>query len=118
MCMAFWDNVVVELEFLGMTNKALAEKVGIAASNIGKGIQQNSSPSADTAFKIAKVLGVSMEYLVTGSNFSESQSETKESAENQIHLYKKYHSLIENMEKISLGRQKIVSDLAATLATE
>ena len=62
---SFWDNVAAELEYLGMTNKALAEKVGITASNIGKGQKQGSSPSAETAVKIAKVLGVSVEYLVT-----------------------------------------------------
>ena len=32
--MGFWDNVKIELDYLGMTNKALAERVGIAASNI------------------------------------------------------------------------------------
>jgi len=64
--MGFWDRVSLELEYLGMTNKALAEKVGITASNIGKGVRQGSSPSADTAVKIAKILGVSVEYLVTG----------------------------------------------------
>lgn len=66
--MSFWENVAIELDYLGMTNKALAQKVNIAASNIGKGLKTGSSPSAETAVKIANVLNVSVEYLITGKN--------------------------------------------------
>ena len=66
--MGFWDNVITELDYRGMTNKALAEKAGFDASNIGRGIRLKSSPSADTAVKIAQVLNVSVEYLVTGKD--------------------------------------------------
>ena len=59
--MGFWDNVKIELDYLGMTNKALAERVGIAASNIGKGIKMGSSPSAETAVKIANVLSFALQ---------------------------------------------------------
>lgn len=62
--MGFWDNVEKELDYRGMTNKALAEKCGFDASNIGRGIRLGSSPSVETAVKIAKVLGVSIELLV------------------------------------------------------
>ena len=54
--MGFWDNVLAELDYRGMTNKTLAEKAGFEASNIGRGIRLKSSPSADTAVKIAKIL--------------------------------------------------------------
>ena len=64
--MGFWDNVVEELEYLGMTQKSLAEKAGFDASNVAREIRYKSSPSADTAVKIANVLNVSVEYLVTG----------------------------------------------------
>ena len=59
--MGFWDNVKIELDYLGMTNKVLAERVGIAASNIGKGIKMGSSPSAETAVKIANVLNFALQ---------------------------------------------------------
>ncbi len=62
--MGFWDNVEKELDYLGMTNKSLAEKCGFDASNIGRGSRLGSSPSVETAVKIAKVLGVSVDYLV------------------------------------------------------
>lgn len=108
---SFWDNVAVELEYLGMTNKALAEKVGITASNIGKGQKQGSSPSAETAVKIAKVLGVSVEYLVTGSQPSEKTSHGAEN-ENQIHFLRKYHDLIEKCEKLSQEKVRLLTEVA------
>ena len=62
--MGFWDNVVKELDYLGMTNKSLAEKCGFDASNIGRGIKLRSSPSVETAVKISKALNVPVEYLI------------------------------------------------------
>ena len=80
--MGFWDNVIKELDYLGMTNKSLAEKCGFDASNIGRGIRLGSSPSVETAVKIANVLGVSVEFLVDGN---ESEQKTPQS------LGKKYY---------------------------
>ena len=97
--MAFWDNVAIELDYLGMTNKELAEKVGITASNIGKGQRQGSSPSADTAVKIASVLGVTVEYLVTGSNTSSNKNKDQESE--QLRLYRKHSEIIKKCEQLS-----------------
>ena len=93
--MGFWDNVVLELDYLGMTNKALAESVGIAASNIGKGIRLGSSPSAETAVKIAKVLGVSVEYLVNGT-----EGEKNTSAKNNDQLPPKYHKYAKVLDEL------------------
>lgn len=90
----FWDNVEIELDYLGMTNKALAEKVGIAASNIGKGIKMGSSPSAETAVKIANVLNVSVEYLVTGKNENKSPNEIN------LQQYHKYAKTLNELDKI------------------
>ena len=108
---SFWDNVAAELEYLGMTNKALAEKVGITASNIGKGQKQGSSPSAETAVKIAKVLGVSVEYLVTGSQPSDKSSHSAEN-ENQAHFLRKYHDLIEKYENLPQEKVRLLTEVA------
>lgn len=59
----FWKRVDEELDYKGMNRKALSKEVGFSVGNVGKGIQLGSSPSADTAVKIAQVLGVSVEYL-------------------------------------------------------
>lgn len=64
--MNFWKTVIDELEYIGMNRKQLANEAGFDVSNIGKGLKNGNVPAADTAVKIAQVLGVSVEYLVTG----------------------------------------------------
>jgi len=64
--MSFWENVLAELDCQGINRKTLAEGAGFDVSNIRKGILSGSAPSADTAVRIAKILNVSVEYLVTG----------------------------------------------------
>lgn len=108
---SFWGNVAIELEYLGMTNKALAEKVGITASNIGKGQKQGSSPSAETAVKIAKVLGVSVEYLVTGNRLPDKNSHGTEN-ENRYHLLRKYHDLLEKCENLPPEKVRLLAEVA------
>ena len=88
----FWKRVDEELDYKGMNRKALSKEVGFSVGNVGKGIQLGSSPSADTAVKIAQVLGVSVEYLVNGTN--KSTEKNQESEELQLKLYRKYHDLI------------------------
>ena len=108
--MAFWDNVAIELDYLGMTNKELAEKVGITASNIGKGQRQGSSPSADTAVKIASVLGVTVEYLVTGSNTPSNKNKDQETE--QLRLYRKHSEIIKKCEQLSPEKEKLLATIA------
>ncbi len=87
----FWERVDKELEFLGKTRKSLALEVGFNLGNIGKGIKLGSTPSAETAVKIAQVLGVSVEYLVNGvdSSFSKTlKPEVAEIVEEINHLEK------------------------------
>lgn len=110
----FWKRVDKELEYIGKTRKSLAIEVGFNLGNIGKGIQLGSIPSAETAVKIASVLGVSVEYLVNGTETPKSQS-TKETEQNQLRLYRKYHELIEKMERFSQEKQTVVNNLVNDL---
>ena len=110
----FWERVDKELEFLGKTRKSLAIEVGFNLGNIGKGIQLGSIPSAETAVKIAQVLGVSVEYLVNGTETTKSPSQ-KETEQNQLRLYRKYHNIIEKMENFSEDKQTIVNNLINNL---
>lgn len=103
----FWERVDYELEYKGMTRKALATEVGFNLGNIGKGIILGSIPAADTAIKIANVLGVSVEYLVTGLNPSDDKSKVQEQNE-QIRLYKKYHELIEQIESTPPEKRELL----------
>ena len=92
--MGFWDNVVEELDYLGMTQKSLAEKAGFDASNVARGIRYKSSPSADTAVKIANVLNVSVEYLVTG------EKKSSKNASDERNIFRKYAPTLEKLESI------------------
>jgi len=65
--MGFNGNLKGELEYRGMPVKELAHKTGIPKQTLDKYLLSNNSmPPADKAVAIARVLGVSVEYLVTG----------------------------------------------------
>lgn len=112
--MGFWDNVLVELDYLGMTNKALAEKCGFDASNIGRGIKLGSAPSVETAVRIAKVLNVSVEYLVTGSdsNLKNQQSQI------DLQLLHKYSTTLKDLDSLPEQAKKPVIKLIENLKNE
>ena len=86
---------------------------GFSVGNVGKGIQLGSSPSADTAVKIAQVLGVSVEYLVNGTN--KSTEKNQENEELQLKLYRKYHDLITKCEKLPPEQVQLLSQVADKL---
>ena len=62
--MNFWEKVDAELKFLGKSRKELASAVGFDPANISFGIKRNSIPYADTALKVARFLGVKLDYLL------------------------------------------------------
>jgi transcriptional regulator with XRE-family HTH domain len=65
--MGFKENLKAELEFQDMQVKELSEITGISRHTIGNYLSvRERKPTADVAVKIAKALGVSVEYLVTG----------------------------------------------------
>jgi transcriptional regulator with XRE-family HTH domain len=67
--MGFRENLKEELRFSDMLVKELAVKTGLNKRTIDKYLRANGSiPSAEAAVKIARVLGVTVEYLVTGQD--------------------------------------------------
>jgi transcriptional regulator with XRE-family HTH domain len=62
--MSFWENVEFLLEQKDILKKELTLEIGISESAFSKGKQRNSIPAADTALKISKFLGVSLESLL------------------------------------------------------
>ena len=109
----FWKRVDEELEYNGMNRKTLSREVGFSLGNVGKGIKLGSSPSADTAVKIASVLGVSVEYLVTGENKSPNKNAVDE--QTQLKLYRKYHELIAKCERLPEEQAKFLVQIAERL---
>ena len=62
--MNFWKKVDSELKYLGKSRKELANAVGFDAATVSFGIKRNSIPAADTALKVVRFLGVSLDYLL------------------------------------------------------
>lgn len=54
------------MEDKGLQQKDLAEKAGISSNGISTWKTTGTLPRADVAVKIARILGVTVEYLVTG----------------------------------------------------
>lgn len=65
----FRENLKDELEYQDITIKELSLKTEISNRSIENYLSKRESiPPADYAVKIAKALGVTVEYLVTGRN--------------------------------------------------
>jgi len=72
--MGFGENLKLELTYNGMLKKELAAASGVHKRAIDTYVRTRASmPPADVAVKIAKALGVTVEYLVTGEDPSMSK---------------------------------------------
>jgi len=103
----FWKRVDEEIEYKGINRAFLARKCDFSVTNIGQGIKLGSTPSAETAVKIANVLGVSVEYLVNGTN-NPNSTKTHEEEQNQLRLYRKHSELIKKCEELSSEKEKLL----------
>lgn len=100
----FWQKVKEELDYNLITQKELAEKIGISYNTLQSWITKDRLPDAEQALKIAKQLNTSIEYLVTGKN--EEKKGIKQNLQDIIP--KLNHLSNENLELIDLiaGRLK------------
>lgn len=103
--MSFWENVERELEYQGISRKELASETGMSYNNIGNGIKRNAMPGADTALKISKALGVSIDYLLCDET-----TEAEPNGEKRTFaLLNKYKSVLHDLEKLpSQVREPII----------
>ncbi|NLC92650.1 MAG: helix-turn-helix transcriptional regulator [Treponema sp.] len=104
--MNFWERVDDLLERKDKNKKALAKEAGFDPSNISKGIKNGNIPAADTALKIANILGVSVEFLVTGTEINENLNVSK-----FYLLYQKYQNIFNMLEAMSLEKQKKIMQI-------
>ena len=105
----FWKRVDEEIDYKGINRAYLARKCNFSVTNIGQGIKSGGTPSADTAVKIAAVLGVSVEYLVNGTN-NPNSSKNHEEEQNQLRLYRKHSEIIKKCEALSPEKEKLLVD--------
>jgi len=100
--MGFNENLKGELEYKGMLVKELAHKTGIPKQTIDKYLLSNGSiPPADKAVAIARVLGVTVEYLVTGKNSFDRKSRDRL-------LSPEMRSIADCVEPLSQEERKII----------
>ena len=116
--MTFWETVDSEREYKNLSRKELAYLANFSINSIPTGSARGSIPAADVAYRIAKVLGVSVEYLLLGgdSQTVQSSQETQKTKINSEVIerskkYIKYYELIDNFEKLPENIQKSVLSL-------
>jgi len=98
-----------ELDYQGLTVKELAAKSAVAKGAIDSYLgKQASMPPADTAVRIAGVLGVTVEYLVNGHD---SNRETSP----QFISNPKKRSLLRIFDELLPGDQKLALDFVKLL---
>src|SRR5574344_1498525 len=84
--MSFWENVESVREYKNLTRKELSAKAEFSIASISTGLARGSTPSADIAVRIARVLGVSVEYLITGEE-NKSKSPASPQAQELLELF-------------------------------
>jgi len=73
--MGFRENLKAELAYADMRVKELAELSGVKKQTIDSYLRENSyMPSVEIAVSIARALGVTVEYLVTGEEPSQKKT--------------------------------------------
>jgi len=73
--MGFKENLKSELAYSGLLVKELAAKSGVNKHSIDNYLNKRGQlPSVEAAVKIARVFGVSVEYLVTGKESSRNKT--------------------------------------------
>jgi len=69
--MGFREFLKDEMEYQGLTTRALSEKSGVSKRTIDNYLKKNpQEPSVSNAYKLAKALNVSIEYLLTGEEYT------------------------------------------------
>ena len=103
--MSFWKNVDYIRECRDISRKELAYKADFSLTSLSTGIKRDSIPSADVAFRISKILNVSIEYLLTGK---ETNTTTSSISETQNLKYLKYEQIIDDFDKLPAKVQKSI----------
>lgn len=105
--MGFKENLKDEITYQGLLMKEVALGAGLNQKSLNNYLRENASiPSADIAVRIAKVLGVSVEYLVTGKKES--------TPEYYVHYSAEIRSLADKLSKMTPDDRKHVSALIAS----
>lgn len=119
--MGFWHNVEQEREYIGMARKELAAKARISYASISTGLERDSIPAADAALRIAKTLGVSLEYLLTGNETCRPTSESgklSESSKHESKLALSYHKTIKTLDSLPKATKESIIQLIESVSQD
>ena len=102
--MGFAENLRLELEYQDIQIKELSLRTGISKHTLDKYLfGTKSQPGVENALKIAKALGVSVEYLVTGY----SETDSPQSSE--------YNEILKIYKQLNPSNRKTIFDLLYSL---
>lgn len=100
--MTFRDRLREQIDYLGLLDKEVAERAGITKHAMDTYVGSRACmPSADVAVRLAKALGVSAEWLVTGIEKSDSNSDVQK--------------LINGFYQLSPHDKKLILDILETI---
>ena len=105
--MGFAENVKFEMDFQDIQIKELSLKTGISKNTLDKYLfGKKVQPGVENAVKIAKALGVSVEYLVFGDS---------EIGDNIPSITSESKDIIEKYAKLNQFNRKTIIDLLTSL---
>lgn len=109
--MTFRERLREQIDYCGFLDKEVASMAGISKRTIDSYVGSEACmPSAEVAVRIAKVLGVTVEYLVTG----EKQSQSLQNIEANIYN-EKVRNLLKHFSKLSDHDKDLLVSFAETM---
>ena len=113
--MTFRERLREQIEFCGLLDKEVAAQAGISKRSMDSYVGSESCiPSAEVAVKLAKVLGVSVEYLVTGEINKDTEANPKLGVINQATEIKA-RKLLNLFTNLSERDQELLMSFALTM---
>ena len=94
----FRDNLKDLIEYKGLVRKELAAQTGISKRTIDTYLDNRAViPNAEVAVKLAKALGTTVEFLVTG----EDALNPEQKLYSDFETYRKYKKIVNEVDKLS-----------------
>ncbi len=113
--MTFRERLRELIEYQGLFDKEVAARAGISKRSMDSYVGSEACmPSAEVAVKIARVLGVSVEYLVTGDLKINDQLDDQLKIVNQATEHRA-RKILHHFSKLSERDQKLLITIAQTM---
>jgi transcriptional regulator with XRE-family HTH domain len=123
--MSFKENLKAEIAYKNILVKELAALSGVKKRSIDNYLRENGSiPSVDAAVNIARALGVSVEYLVTGYEYRQKPALFVDTPEMRLlalsfqKLDKEDRKIVLNLIKCLKERENVVNETIPVAGNE